>query len=1022
MASTGANYYTVRRSTLVSDGAGVYNTLSTITLTNTETGTSYIDASVNNGTTYGYTVTAANAAGTSSTSAQVNAEPVAPAPTATPTLTLTPASGQVTLNWTAVPGATGYIVEVATSAGGPYTLIGSTTELTYVDTGLANNTTYYFTVQATNSGGSSAVSTAVGATTLLNPPTNLTVKPGNTQITITWPAVALATGYTVERSTVNGGPYGILGTSVGPSYTDNGLQNGTPYYYVVATNDAAGTGPVSTQVTGTPVTTVPVAPANLTATSGSGQVFLEWTPSAGATSYVVEQGTQSGGPYTTLDAAVTGTSYTSTGLANGTYYFVVAATGAGGTGANSNEASATLGIPNLIWQGGVSTAWDTATANWLLDGVSAVYADGKDVTFDDTAATSAVVVTGSFNPAAVIFNNSDLNYTLSGTNGGLLSGATGLAKSGSANVILSGSNSFTGQTVVSQGTLTLANPLALADSTLNYNNQGGALSFGGLTSCTLGGLVGGGTLALTNTGNAGVALSVGNNGGNSTFPGSLTGAGGSLIKIGGGTLTLTGSSSYTGATTTSGGFLSIAPGALIDGAAASVTGGQLQINGGSLISGISSNITAGSGGLVVTSGTATFNGGLTSDVNVNNNIFIGVSGGVLNTSGIYLGRSAAISTEPTAGSTTSGLYVDGGSVNISGLLQICTNGGSNSSDSVRIDSGAMTIGSTTTITLNNGSRWSVLDVNGGVFTSNDTTGAGIQIGGVFSGENGILLVRNGTAYANKITMGDGNQTSGDDVLSLSGGELYIGAGGIVLGGAGAYTSTITLVGDGILGAISGWSCSLPMTLGGDTIQAGNAFGTGYNITLSGALSGTTLTKTGNGILLLSGSCTYTGATTVDAGILEIAGTVSETSSVSVASGATLYLAGGSLSVSGGITNNGLFKISGAPALAVTGSFINNGVLDLINGPPSLPPNFVNNGTVLYAGEAPVQGAGMTGTTFTVSIRSYLEHTYQLQRASSLTNPTWTNVGSSRAGTGSALTFSDSAASGAQGFYQILVSP
>jgi hypothetical protein len=79
--------------------------------------------------------------------------------------------------------------------------------------------------------------------------------------------------------------------------------------------------------------------------------------------------------------------------------------------------------------------------------------------------------------------------------------------------------------------------------------------------------------------------------------------------------------------------------------------------------------------------------------------------------------------------------------------------------------------------------------------------------------------------------------------------------------------------------------------------------------------------------------------------------------------------------------------------------------------------------VLNAGDLPVQSVGMTGTTFSVTIQSYLQHTYQLQRASSLTNPTWTNVGSSQAGTGSTLNFSDSGgATGTEGFYQILVSP
>jgi autotransporter-associated beta strand protein len=208
-----------------------------------------------------------------------------------------------------------------------------------------------------------------------------------------------------------------------------------------------------------------------------------------------------------------------------------------------------------------------------------------------------------------------------------------------------------------------------------------------------------------------------------------------------------------------------------------------------------------------------------------------------------------------------------------------------------------------------------------------------------------------------------------------------------------------------------------------TFQTADINGNPFNITLSAALSGGGgLTKTGGGILTLAGVDNYSGATTVSAGVMEVTGNISNTSSVAIASGATFYLAGGSLSVGGNITNNGLFKISGTPALAPSGSFINNGVLDLINGPSSLPPNFVNNGSVLNAGSVTVQQAAISGNTFSLSIQSYLQHNYQLQRAASLINPSWTNVGSSQAGTGSALNFADPTATDTQGFYRVLVSP
>ena len=58
---------------------------------------------------------------------------------------------------------------------------------------------------------------------------------------------------------------------------------------------------------------------------------MSWNASAGATSYNVKRATVCGGPYTTVVASPTTTSYTDTGLTNGTtYYYVVSAVNCGG--------------------------------------------------------------------------------------------------------------------------------------------------------------------------------------------------------------------------------------------------------------------------------------------------------------------------------------------------------------------------------------------------------------------------------------------------------------------------------------------------------------------------------------------------------------------------------------------------------------------------------------------------------------------------------------------------------------------
>lgn len=72
----------------------------------------------------------------------------------------------ITLNWTAVSGATSYNVKRATTTGGPYTTIAtSVTGTIYTDIAVTNGTTYYYIVTAVNAGGESGNSNEASATT-----------------------------------------------------------------------------------------------------------------------------------------------------------------------------------------------------------------------------------------------------------------------------------------------------------------------------------------------------------------------------------------------------------------------------------------------------------------------------------------------------------------------------------------------------------------------------------------------------------------------------------------------------------------------------------------------------------------------------------------------------------------------------------------------------------------------------------------------------------------------------------------
>ncbi len=425
-AVSGATSYSVKRATV---SGGPYTAIKTGLTT-----ASYTDSGLTNATAYYYVVSATNAGGESANSTQVSATPVAPP--AVPTgLVATPGNAQVALTWTAVTGASSYTLSRTTTSGGPYMTVQSgITTTTYTNTGLTNGTAYYYVVSATNAGGTSANSTQASATPVAPPtaPTGLTVTPGNAQITLTWSAVSGASSYTVSRSTTSGGPYTAVQSGVtATTYTNTGLTNGTTYYFVVSATNAGGTSANCAQVSAAPVAP-PAAPTGLTATSGNAQTILSWSAVSGATSYNVSSSTTSGGPYTLLQGGITTTTYTKTGLTNGTtYYFVVSATNTGGTSANSTQASATPQAPPAA-PGGLAAAAGNAQVTLSWGAVSgATSYSVKRATVSGGPYTS--VKTGLTTPGYTdtgLTNGTTYYYVVSATNVGG-EGANSAAVSGS---------------------------------------------------------------------------------------------------------------------------------------------------------------------------------------------------------------------------------------------------------------------------------------------------------------------------------------------------------------------------------------------------------------------------------------------------------------------------------------------------------------------------------------------------------------------------------------------------------------
>ena len=158
----------------------------------------------------------------------------------------------VKVSWTPVPGAVAYNIRVSPTAGGPYNLkaFHKTTTSTVLGFNPSGNThTNYYVVSAVNANGESANSAELAFSPWPTPPV-LSATSTNGVPTLTWPAAAQATAYSVWRGTQSGGPYTVLTSGLTTlSYTDNTVAANTKYYYVVTATNAFGASGNSNQVT-----------------------------------------------------------------------------------------------------------------------------------------------------------------------------------------------------------------------------------------------------------------------------------------------------------------------------------------------------------------------------------------------------------------------------------------------------------------------------------------------------------------------------------------------------------------------------------------------------------------------------------------------------------------------------------------------------------------------------------------------------------------------------------------------------
>jgi fibronectin-binding autotransporter adhesin len=501
---------------------------------------------------------------------------------------------------------------------------------------------------------------------------------------------------------------------------------------------------------------------------------------------------------------------------------------------------------------------------------------------------------------AVIINGTIQNGTLtgasytgqSGTVSAVLAGSGALTMQGPGTLLLSGANTYTGNTNVSSGTLELANSNALQNSTLNIT--GGALNFGSLSSATLGGLSGNQNISL-----AGIALSVGGDGANTTYSGNLSG-GGALSKNGADTLTLTGNNTYTGGTTINAGTLLLGVPAL--GAASS----PLTVNAGSAL-----NL----GGFAVTTGAVTINGTIQNGT-LTGTAYTGQSGMV----SAGLAGSGALT---MAGSGTLTLAVNntysGGTSFDAGILSLGANSALGTG-ALAFNGGTLQFG--TGITKDISSLGITLASNGGSF---DTNGNSVTFASVIVGVGNLTKIGAGTLTLSAANTFTGNTSVSSGTLTLANinalqnSTLNDNTGGGTLS-FGSLTTTN-------LGGLSG---NQNISIAGVTLNVG---GNGANTTYSGSISGsggvlTAFVKNGAGTLTLTGNSTYSGLTNINSGTLVVSGAGAALSGGGVVtSNSNLLVANGGLVQTSRISGSGSVTFNGG-TLSATGDntlFVNEGL-------------------------------------------------------------------------------------------------
>lgn len=318
----------------------------------------------------------------------------------------------------------------------------------------------------------------------------------------------------------------------------------------------------------------------------------------------------------------------------------------------------------------------------------------------------------------------------------------GLTKSGNGTLTIPVANVYTGATVISGGTLATNGSQSIPDASAVTVSSGAILLLGG--NETVGSIAGAGTCNIK-----GFIFTVGGNNSTTLFSGDITGTNGQLVKNGTGVLTLSGSNTYTGATT--------------------VNSGVLVFQSKSAAS-VSAVTTVGTGGVGLGVGAGANDWAISDIVTLFNTGAVG---------SLAVSATANIAIDTTSGSITiSDVFSSGRS-----LLKVGTNTLTLSGANTYTGATIVLVGTLATSGVNKLPDTSAISISSGATLSlggNDTVGS-------IAGAGSITL------GANTLTAGaDNSSTTMSGVISGTGSVFKTGTGVLTLSAANTFTGTLMI--------------------------------------------------------------------------------------------------------------------------------------------------------------------------------------------------------------------------------------